>query len=108
MMPPPNHTINNTAPINLAPHVPADTLLRVFSQEFHVHSTILKIHSDFFATFMDSRDQMAGTSTNPKFKYEWICEVDKDGKDWSLICAVANSGESRVGKENISIDVRRR
>ena len=107
-MPPPDHTINNMAPIILAPHVQADTLLRVFSQEFHVHSTILKIHGDFFATFMDSRDKATGTSTNPRFKYEWISEVDEDGKDWSLVCAVATSGESRVGEENISINVRRR
>jgi hypothetical protein len=90
----------NMAPIVLAPHVPADTLLRVFTQEFHVHSTILKIHSDFFATFMDARDKAAGTSTNLRFKYEWVSEVDLDGKDWSLVCAVG------VGEEHISINVK--
>jgi len=94
------------APIIFAPHVQTDTLLRVFGQEFHVHSIILKIHSHFFATFMDSGDKVAGTSTNPKFKYEWVSEVDEDGKDWSLVCAVTTSGEARVTKEVLSIDKR--
>jgi hypothetical protein len=62
-----------------------DMSIQVFHQTFHVNSTILKIHSDFFRTFLDSPDKTAAsTSAAPKFKYEWVTEVDKDGTGWVL------------------------
>ncbi|KAE8442865.1 hypothetical protein EG329_002607 [Mollisiaceae sp. DMI_Dod_QoI] len=35
-----------------------DTRLKVFSQAFHVHSLLLKIHSTFFRKFLDSADKI--------------------------------------------------
>ncbi len=38
----------------------ADVSLKVFDQEFLVHSPILKIHSAFFNKFLDSPDKSVG------------------------------------------------
>ena len=83
------------APIILSDAVGPDTLIRVFNQEFHVHSTVLKIQCEFFKLFMDSPDKVAGTSTNPRFNYEWATKVDADG-DWSLVSAVTLKAEEDV------------
>jgi hypothetical protein len=55
-----------------------DTCLVVFEQEFHVHSTILKLYSAFFRKFLDSPDKAHATSTK-NFKYFWVTEVENDG-----------------------------
>lgn len=52
--------------------------------EFHVHSVILKMQSNFFFKFLDSVDN--STATGGRFKYEWITKVDDDGS-WSLVAA---------------------
>lgn len=64
----------------------ADTSLQVFHQAFHVNSTILKVHSEFFRKFLDSPDKKSSesASTARTFKYEWVTEVDDDGKGWTL------------------------
>jgi hypothetical protein len=36
-----------------------DTKLEVFGQEFHVISAALKLHSMFFAKFLDSADKIS-------------------------------------------------
>jgi hypothetical protein len=64
-----------------------DTKLTVFSQEFHVHSAVLKVNSIFFRTFLDSVDKENSiVSTAGKFKYEWVTKIDEDGKGWHLVC----------------------
>lgn len=74
---------------NLAP----DVLLCVFDQEFAVHSGILKVHSGFFAKFLDSVDKAPvstgsyGNSSGGKltsFTYCWVTKVDGK-KEWSLV-----------------------
>jgi hypothetical protein len=65
-----------------------DTCLVVFEQEFHVHSTILKLYSAFFRKFLDSPDKAHATSTK-NFKYFWVTEVENDG-DWHLVALRAN------------------
>jgi hypothetical protein len=60
-----------------------DTRLRVFSTDFHVHSSALKLHSAFFRTFLDSPDK--ATATSGSFRYTWFTKVDEDGSG-SLVC----------------------
>jgi hypothetical protein len=62
-----------------------DTCLKVFDQEFHVHSVVLKFYSAFFRKFLDSPDKAKSTSTTTKgFKYYWVTKVEQ-GSDWHLV-----------------------
>jgi len=61
-----------------------DTKLSVFDKEFLVSSTILKLHSHYFFTFLDSADKTP--SIGGTFKYHWITKVDSDGEGWQLVC----------------------
>lgn len=72
-------------PIIFSKAVEPDTSLNVLGQEFHVHSYLLKHHSQFFRNFMDSPEKKV-TSTNPKFKYEWSSRVEENGDSWALVC----------------------
>lgn len=75
-----------------------DIRLVVFDQEFHAHSTLLKLHSAFFRKFLDSTDKAVivndatattgdSVSTAPDtslngsatFKYKWTTKVDEVG-----------------------------
>ncbi|EPE24746.1 hypothetical protein GLAREA_08599 [Glarea lozoyensis ATCC 20868] len=64
-----------------------DTKLTVFSQEFHVHSSVLKVNSIFFRTFLDSADKKkSDVSAAGKFRYKWITQIDDDGEGWHFVC----------------------
>jgi hypothetical protein len=62
-----------------------DVCLEVFGTNFHVHSVVLKLHSNFFYAFLTSADKNSTGAEGP-FKYEWITKVVDDGKDWRLVC----------------------
>ncbi|CAG8955889.1 hypothetical protein HYFRA_00008739 [Hymenoscyphus fraxineus] len=64
------------------PHKTPDVRLVVFDQEYHVHSTILKLYSNYFRKFLDSPDK-PGSSPSSLFKYEYVTVVDDDGI-WAL------------------------
>jgi hypothetical protein len=64
----------------------ADLRLRVFDDEYHVHSSKLKECSQYFFKFLDSPDKQHRTSPTATFRYEWVTRVDDDGT-WSLECA---------------------
>jgi hypothetical protein len=64
--------------IFVSPGLKPDTRLKVFKQEFHVHSLILKLHSNFFRKFLDSPDKPNGPAS-PHFQYEYVSVVDDDG-----------------------------
>jgi hypothetical protein len=71
-----------------APGFPSDLRLQVFETMFHVHSVILKLHSEFFFKFLDSPEKMIpGVLIAPGFKYEWVTKVDEDGEGWGLVDA---------------------
>ncbi|CAG8955890.1 hypothetical protein HYFRA_00008740 [Hymenoscyphus fraxineus] len=59
-----------------------DVRLLVFDQEYHVHSTILKLHSNYFRRFLDSPDK-TGEPASANFQYEYATVVDDDGT-WAL------------------------
>ncbi|KUJ24470.1 uncharacterized protein LY89DRAFT_727496 [Mollisia scopiformis] len=61
-----------------------DTRLNVLRQEFHCHSAILKLKSNFFFKFMDSPDKVL--NNEGPFKYEWVSSIDDDGT-WGLVAA---------------------
>ena len=67
-----------------------DICLEVLGTNFHVHSTILKLYSHFFFTFIDSADKSKGNIGLGGFKYEWVTKVVDDGKDWQLVCKGPN------------------
>ncbi|TVY47964.1 hypothetical protein LOCC1_G002625, partial [Lachnellula occidentalis] len=71
--------------IFLMPDFAPNTRLRVFGQDFHVHSSYLKLHSAFFRKFLDSPEKEIDT-TSSGFRYEWVTKEDKDGT-WSLVWA---------------------
>ncbi|KAK0104413.1 hypothetical protein ONS95_004706 [Cadophora gregata] len=73
-----------------------DILINILGRDYHVHSTILKLHSAFFAAFLDFIDKdtaRSGTAKNTKsskFLYEWITRVGNDSEGhanggWFLI-----------------------
>ncbi|TVY52980.1 hypothetical protein LSUE1_G010062 [Lachnellula suecica] len=63
-----------------------DVRLQVFHQAFHLHSTVLKLKSEFFCKFLDSPDKVARRLEAPPgaFKYDWSTMVDGDGS-WHLV-----------------------
>lgn len=75
------------APIVLVSRGPCDARLIVFDQEYHVHSDVLKLQSEYFFKFLDSPDKENLPSTETRFKYEWVTKVDDDGEGWMLTCA---------------------
>lgn len=97
------------------PGLNSDTRLTVFSQEFHVHSVLLKLHSAFFRKFLDSPDKVPGlsgdaasttgtdaTQSLTAFHYDWTTMyedapsmLDKKALDWHLVstqCVVSFPG----------------
>lgn len=67
-----------------------DMRLKVFEAEFHVHSTILKMHSHYFFNFLDSADESNLSGDTTKFKYDWVTKVDDDGEGWQLVSVGPN------------------
>lgn len=75
------------------PGLKPDICLKVFDQEYHAHSVLLKLHSAFFRTFLYSPDKQPSIEASeaklpPGFRYEWVTEVDEDGT-WHLVWASA-------------------
>ena len=64
-----------------------DTRLKVFDQEFHVHSAVLRVESTFFRAFYDADDATPSPQGRGSgdFKYEWVTIIDDDGQGWSLV-----------------------
>jgi hypothetical protein len=57
------HTVTPMAPIIFkASDLKHDMQLKVFDQEFHVHSTMLKLHSAYFRKFLDSPEKPRATA----------------------------------------------
>jgi hypothetical protein len=70
----------------VSPELQPDVRLKVFGTwEFHVHSVILKLYSAFFRKFLDPANKQGETTPGTNFKYEWVTEIDDDGKGWHLI-----------------------
>jgi len=65
-----------------SPGLTPDVRLTVFGQEFHVHSIILKLHSNFFRKFLDAGDK-AATPPSSLFQYDYVSVSDDDGT-WGL------------------------
>ena len=61
-----------------SPGLKPDVRLTVCGQEFHVHSVILKLHSNFFRKFLDSPEKDAAPPSSP-FKYDYASVTDADG-----------------------------
>jgi hypothetical protein len=61
-----------------SPGLKPDVRLTVCGQEFHVHSVILKLHSNFFRKFLDSPEKEAAPASSP-FKYDYASVIDADG-----------------------------
>jgi hypothetical protein len=107
---------NSKSPIVFqSPGLKPDVSLKVFDVEFHVNSTLLKLHSAFFRTFLDSADKVTSASTNitanadsgngstsdttppevsatresmvyGEMKYKWVTKVEEGEKDkWHLV-----------------------
>lgn len=55
-----------------------DIYIKVFDQEFHVNSIVLKANCAFFRTFLEPSGGMLPKSTNPLFTSEWFTKVDGD------------------------------
>jgi hypothetical protein len=77
-----NASTNGTnAIVFAASGLKADVRIKVFEQEFHVHSVVLKLHSAFFRKFIDVEDRVS--SYSEIFRYDYISCVDVDG-GWGL------------------------
>ncbi|KAH6723081.1 hypothetical protein BKA61DRAFT_5312 [Leptodontidium sp. MPI-SDFR-AT-0119] len=79
----PETDVNPNAIVFISPGSEPDVRFRVFDDEYHLHSTVLKYHSRFFRQFLDSPDKPAGPASK-SFCYEYVSFFDKDGSDWSL------------------------
>jgi hypothetical protein len=70
------------------PGLQSDLRLQVFETMFHVHSVILKLHSEFFFKFLDSPEKITPAVLIAQgFKYEWATKVYQDGEGWGLVDA---------------------
>ncbi|TGO29395.1 hypothetical protein BPAE_0015g00390 [Botrytis paeoniae] len=69
--------------IFLARGLKADTRFTVFRQKFHLHSSGLKHHSNYFRKFLDSADKQPAPAS-ALFKYDYRSVVDEDGS-WALM-----------------------
>ncbi|EPE24747.1 hypothetical protein GLAREA_08600 [Glarea lozoyensis ATCC 20868] len=69
----------------LISHMTPDVRLQVFDQPFHIHSMVLRIHSSFFRTFLDSVDKTDIAPSATGFAYDSITEIDADGQGWNLV-----------------------
>ncbi|KAH7403260.1 hypothetical protein BKA64DRAFT_641262 [Cadophora sp. MPI-SDFR-AT-0126] len=83
-----------------------DTRLQVFGATFLVHSTILKLYSQYFATYMDSADKVKSTTAGDSglstaFQYEWVTKVLDGGTDWQLVSAGPKAGDPTVTPSHI-------
>jgi hypothetical protein len=86
---------HSKAPIMFhGPGLKPGVCLKVFDQDFYVHSIILKVHSESSRKFLDSPDKAVGEKRTTGFCYVWVTEVDKDRRGWHLIAAP--SPESQV------------
>lgn len=65
-----------------SPGLEPDTRLRVFDTEFHVHSTILRLHSNYFRKFLDSPDKPERPA-GATWRYDYATVIDDDGT-WAL------------------------
>lgn len=65
-----------------SPGLQPDVRLKVFDTDFHVHSVVLKLHSNYFRRFLDAPDKPEGPAS-PLFRYEYSTVVDEDGT-WAL------------------------
>lgn len=89
-----------------SPGLDPDVRLKVFEHEFHVHSVVLKLHSNYFRCFLDSPDKL-GTSVSSSFRYNYISMIDPDGT-WELesvekVCRsprYSSHGSSRISIEH--------
>lgn len=79
------------------PGLKVDTRLKVFGQEYHVHSHILKLYSAFFRTFLDSPDKTPAPAS-ALFRYEYVSVVDDDGT-WGLEVALKRDDQNAVPEE---------
>jgi hypothetical protein len=63
---------------------PQDTELQVLNQTFKVHSSVLKMHAEYFRRLFDSaeKDQSAFPQ-GPGIRYRWITHIEADG-GWYL------------------------
>ncbi|CZR55435.1 uncharacterized protein PAC_05323 [Phialocephala subalpina] len=86
-------------PISFAtPGLAADISLKVFDQEFLVHSALLKIHSKFFLKFLDSPDKIAAkTQDLGDIQYRWITKMDNDSNGWHLVAVPSNGDNDLSG-----------
>ena len=58
------------------PGLSPDICLKVFYQEYHVRSVLLKLHSAFFRAFLDSPDKQSSEKALAHgFQYEGVTEV---------------------------------
>jgi hypothetical protein len=83
MSPTPDHIHPDNQITFKLPGYEVDTHLKVFNREFYVHSIILKMHSKFFRTFMDSADKTPAPAS-ARIKYDYDAVVDSDGETWGL------------------------
>ncbi|KAJ8065889.1 hypothetical protein OCU04_004990 [Sclerotinia nivalis] len=73
-----------------------DTRITIFNHiEFHLHSSLLKLHSAYFRKFIDSLDNALEPS-GAQWKYDWIAKVEGDG-NWYV---VKKAQESQVSASN--------
>jgi len=79
------------------PGLELDTRLKVFDQEFHVHSAILRLYSTFFRTFLDSPDKTPAPAS-ALFRYEYVSVVDDDGT-WGLEVALERDDQKAVPQD---------
>jgi hypothetical protein len=70
----------------LSPGLKPDVFLTLFHQEFHVHSVILKLYSNYFRKFLNSPDGFTNIPESTPFKHHYISEIDEDGT-WALVPA---------------------
>lgn len=66
-----------------SPGLTPNTLLSALGQDYHVHSTILKLHSHYFRRFLDAPDKSRERASH-QLLYHYVTVIDDDESIWSL------------------------
>lgn len=83
-----------------------DVRFKVFNQEFYLHSTVLKLHSEFFVELLDSPDEAYFNDkarVKSQFQYEWVSRIVAEGKAWWHLAASDPPAEVRYSGSSFLI-----
>ncbi|KAF8865181.1 hypothetical protein BDZ45DRAFT_612272, partial [Acephala macrosclerotiorum] len=80
----------------------ADVCLKIFDQEFHVNSMVMKVHCGFFRTFLEPSGGIMPFSTSAAFTSQWFTALDDFDDECSCYMSWLLSADHKVSIPSVS------